>query len=144
MTDKGTRQARFALAAVALLLVICVAVDIYLLMATPLTPAQLVLGLVIQAALWMTAIAVFWTWLETRVLHPLRVLAEDMDLMVHGNAPSGTELPAGHALGRLPNALDALGDELARARADTTKAMDAAFAGGTAQCTLGGDSAGPE
>jgi DNA polymerase III epsilon subunit len=126
MTDKGTRQARFALAAVALLLVVSVAVDIYLLMTTTLTPAQLVLGLVIQAALWMTAIAVFWTWLETRVLHPLRVLAEDMDLMVHGNAPSGTELPAGHALGRLPRALDALGDELARARADTTKAMDAA------------------
>ena len=57
MTDKGTRQVRLALAAVALLLVVCVAVDIYLLMTTTLSPAQLVLGLVIQAALWVTAIA---------------------------------------------------------------------------------------
>jgi DNA polymerase III epsilon subunit len=53
-------------------------------------------------------------------------LEDDIDLIVHGNTPHTAEAPAGHALGRLPDALNRLGDELSRSRADTTKAMDSA------------------
>lgn len=126
MLGSGTRQVRSALALVALLVVACIAADVYLLMAWKLGASQLVLALVIQGALLMAAIALFWTWLETRILHPLRVLEDDIDLIVHGNPPHGSQPPAGHALGSLPDALDRLAGELSRARLDTAKAMDSA------------------
>ncbi len=53
----GSRQARIALASLALLLVACLSVDIYLLMGARLSAPRLVLVLVIQGALLMVAIA---------------------------------------------------------------------------------------
>ncbi|HEY5645227.1 MAG TPA: hypothetical protein VIS76_04770, partial [Pseudomonadales bacterium] len=82
MLGNGSRQARSALAMVALLLVACIVVDVYLLLGLKLGASQLVLALVIEGALLMAAIALFWTWLETRILHPLRVLEDDIDLIV--------------------------------------------------------------
>jgi DNA polymerase-3 subunit epsilon len=123
---KGARGTRSALAGLALLLVGCIAVDIYLLMVSKLGASQMVLALLIQGSLLMAAIAMFWTWLETRILHPLRVLEEDIDLAVHGSPPHGAQPPAGHALGRLPEALNRLAEALSRARVDTTKAMHSA------------------
>ena len=122
----GPRQARIGLACLALLLVACFAVDIYLLMAARLSVPQLVLVLVIEAALLMVAIALTWTWLETRILHPLRILQDDIDVIVHGNPLHSPEPPAGHGLGGLPDAVTRLAAELSRARVDTGKAMHSA------------------
>ena len=122
----GARQARIALASLAVLLVACIAVDIYLLLASQLSAPQLVLVLLIQAALLMVAIALIWTWLETRILHPLRMLEDDIDVIIHGNPLHSPEPPAGHGLGSLPQAVNRLAGELSRARVDTTKAMHSA------------------
>ena len=81
MGDPGFRQARIALASLALLVVAGFAVDIYLVMAARLDAAQLVLVLVIQGVLSMAAIAWIWTRLETRILQPLRMLQDDIDVM---------------------------------------------------------------
>ena len=89
----GARLARWALAALALLVVLFVAVSIYVLTSAELGAAQLELALVIQGALLLAAIALFWTWLETRILRPLQVLEGDLELAVHGNAPRGAHLP---------------------------------------------------
>ena len=122
----GPRQARMALASLALLLVACFAVDMYLLMAARLSAPQLVLVLLIEAALLMVAIALIWTWLETRILHPMRMLHDDIDVIVHGNPLHSPEPPAGHGLGGLPDAVNRLAAELSRARMDTSKAMHSA------------------
>ncbi len=126
MTAGGAPQVRLLLAALALLLVTCLAVDVYLLTVSSLSASQLVLVLLVEGALLMAAIALFWTWLETRILYPLRVLEDDIDLIVHGNPHHSPEPPAGHALGSLPDAVDRLAGELARVRVDTRKAMDSA------------------
>ena len=125
----GALRARALLGTLALILVSFIAVDVTVLLADDLTPAQMALGLVLQAALLVAVIALFWTWLETRILHPLRVLEDDVDLIVHGNPGHSAEPPAGHALGTLPDAVNRLAVEHARARADTTKAMESARAG---------------
>ena len=122
----GPRQARIGLAALAVLLVACFAVDIYLLMAARLSAPQLVLVLLIEAALLMVAIALTWTWLETRIFHPLRMLQDDIDVIVHGSPLHSPEAPPGHGLGGLPDAVDRLAGELWRARVDTGKAMHSA------------------
>ena len=122
----GSRQVRIALASLALLLVACLAVDIYLLMGARLSAPRLVLVLVIQGALLMVAIALIWTWLETRILHPLRMLQDDIDVIIHGNPLHSPEPPAGHGLGSLPDAVSGLAAELSRARVDTSKAMHSA------------------
>jgi len=122
----GARQARLLLAALALLVVVCIAVVVYLLMASSLSASQLVLVLVIQGALLVAAVALFWAWLETRMLHPLRLLEDDIDLIVHGNPYHSAEPPAGHALGSLPDAVNRLAAERSRARVDTSKAMHSA------------------
>jgi len=116
------------LAALALLVLTGTAVDVYLLTASTLGASQLVLVLVGQGALLVAAVAVIWAWLETRVLRPLRVLEDDIDLIVHGNPHHSAEPPAGHALGSLPDAVNRLAEERARARVDTTKAMHSARA----------------
>ncbi len=126
MTGGGPRQLRYLLAALALLVVACLAVDVYLLTASTLSASQLVLGLLVQGVLLLAAIAFFWTWLETRILHPLRVLEDDIDLIVHGNPHHSPEPPAGHALGSLPDAVDCLAGAFSRARVDTSKAMHSA------------------
>ncbi len=126
MTGGGARQGRLLLAALALLVVAGLAVDVYLLTTSTLSGSQLVLVLLVQGALLLAAIALFWTWLETRILHPLRVLEDDIGLIVHGNPHHRPEPPAGHALGSLPDAVDGLAEELSRARVDTTKAMHSA------------------
>lgn len=122
----GAPRARWLLAGLALLLVACIVIDVYLLLGTSLTASQMVLALVLEAALLMAAIAIFWTWLETRLLHPLRVLEDDIDLLTRGNPGHSTEPPAGHALGSLPDAVNRLGQAYARARVDTAKAMESA------------------
>ncbi len=119
---------RLLLAALALLVLAGIAVDVYLLLASSLSAAQLVLVMVGQGALLMAAVALFWTWLETRMLRPLRVLEDDIDLIVHGNPHHSAEPPTGHALGSLPEAVNRLAEERARARVDTTKAMHSARA----------------
>jgi DNA polymerase III epsilon subunit len=101
-------------------------VDIYLLMGARLSAPRLVLVLVIQGALLMVAIALIWTWLETRILHPLRMLHDDIDVIIHGNPLHNPEPPAGHGLGSLPDAVNRLAAELSRARVDTSKAMHSA------------------
>lgn len=118
--------ARALLAGLALLVVVCIVVDVYLILALRLSPSQLVLALVLQAVLLVAVIALCWTWLETRLLHPLRVLEDDIDLLVHGNPAHSTEPPAGHALGTLPEAVNRLAEAHARARVDTAKAMESA------------------
>jgi DNA polymerase III epsilon subunit len=123
---RAAGQVRGLLAALALLVVACLAVDVYLLLVAKLGVSQMVLALVIQGALLMAAIALFWTWLETRVLHPLRVLEDDIGLITHGNPLQNSQPPAGHALGSLPDAVNRLAEELTRARLDTAKAMDSA------------------
>jgi DNA polymerase-3 subunit epsilon len=122
-------RARLLLGGLALLLVACVAADIYLLLGARLTPSQMALALVLQAVLLVAAVALLWTWLETRLLHPLRVLEDDIDLLVHGNPDHSAEPPAGHALGGLPDAVNRLGQAHARARVDTAKAMESARSG---------------
>jgi DNA polymerase III epsilon subunit len=114
------------LGGLALLLVACIGVDVYLILGARLSPSQLALTLVLEAVLLIAAIALYWTWLETRVLHPLRVLEEDIDLLVHGHPGHGAQPPAGHALGRLPEAVGRLAEAHARAREDTAKAMESA------------------
>ncbi len=94
MTGGGPRQLRLLLAALALLVVACLAVDVYLLIASTLSASQLVLVLLVQGALLMAAMAFFWSWLETRILQPLRVLEDDIDLIVHGNPHHHPEPPA--------------------------------------------------
>jgi len=126
MTGSGSRQGRVALASLALLVVACIAVDIYLVMTSRLSDPQMVLVLVLQAALLMAAIALIWTWLETRVLHPLTMLKDDIDVIIHGNPHHSPEPLAGHGLGSLPDAINRLAGELSRARVDTTKAMHSA------------------
>jgi len=74
VTGGGAQQGRLLLAALALLVVAGLAVDLYLLTTSTLSGPQLVLVLLVQGALLLAAIALFWTWLETRILHPLRVL----------------------------------------------------------------------
>jgi len=122
----GARRVRTLLGGLALLLVACVATNVYLLLGSGLTPAQMALLLVLEAALLVAVIALFWTWLETRILHPLRVLEDDVDLIVHGNPQHSAEPPAGHALGGLADAVNRLAVEHARARLDTAKAMQSA------------------
>lgn len=124
--SSGTLQARAALAALALLLLIFVATDVYLLMTSTLSASQLVLVLVIQGALLMAGIALLWTWLETRILHPLRMLQDDIDVIIHGNPAHSPEPPEGHGLGSLPDAVNRLAQALSRARVDTTKTMHSA------------------
>jgi nitrate/nitrite-specific signal transduction histidine kinase len=113
--SSGTLQARAALAALALLLLISIATDVYLLMASTLSASQLVLVLVIQGALLMAGIALLWTWLETRILHPLRMLQDDIDVIIHGNPAHSPEPPEGHGLGSLPDAVNRLAQALSRA-----------------------------
>jgi len=122
----GPRQARIGFASLALLLVACFGVDIYLLMAARLSAPQLVLVLLIEAALLMVAIALTWTWLETRIFHSLRMLQDDIDVIVHGNPLHSPEPPPGHGLGGLPDAVNRLAGELSRARVDIGKAMHSA------------------
>ena len=55
MTGGGSHQGRVALASLALLVVACIAVDIYLVMTSRLSDPQMVLVLVLQAALLMAA-----------------------------------------------------------------------------------------
>ena len=124
----GALPVRALLGTLALILVICIAADVYLLLGSRLSHSQMALGLVLQAALLVAVIALFWTWLETRILHPLRVLEDDVNLIVQGNPQHSAELPAGHALGNLPDAVNRLAVEHARARVDTTKAMESARA----------------
>lgn len=128
MSGESARRARLLLAIPALLLVAAIAADIYLLLGAGTSPSRMVLVLVIQGVVLITAIALFWTWLETRVLHPLRTLEDDIDLIVHGNPHHSPEPPAGHGLGTLPDAVNRLAIELSRWRLDTGKAMDSARA----------------
>jgi DNA polymerase III epsilon subunit len=121
-------RVRVLLAIPAGLVLVCIAVDIYLLLAVNLDAARLVLVLVIQGVLLITSIVLFWTWLETRVLHPLRALEDDIDLIVHGNPHHSPEPPPGHGLGTLPGAVTRLAAELSRWRTDTSKAMESARA----------------
>ncbi|NIM28185.1 MAG: hypothetical protein GTO67_12535 [Gammaproteobacteria bacterium] len=125
----GASTARVLLGGLALLLVVCIAIDVYLILGARLSPSQLVLTLVLEAVLLVAAIALYWTWLETRVLHPLRVLEEDIDLLVHGHPGEEAQPPVGHALGGLPAAVKRLADAHARARVDTAKAMESARSG---------------
>jgi DNA polymerase III epsilon subunit len=126
VSRETARRVRVLLAVPAGLVLACIVLDIYLLLATNLSPARLVLVLVIQGVVLITAIALFWTWLETRVLHPLRTLEDDIDLIVHGNPHHNAEPPMGHGLGTLPEAVNRLAAELSRWRLDTTKAMESA------------------
>jgi len=122
----GRQPARWLLAALALLLVGCLIVNGFLLFAAHLVAAQLVLVLVIETIVLVAAVALFWTWLETRALHPMRVLSDDIDLIVDGNLHHRSQPPAGHALAALPDAVNRLADAYARARLDTAKAMASA------------------
>ncbi len=128
MSRETARRVRLLLAIPAGLVLACIVLDIYLLLAASLSPARLVLVLVIQGVILITAIALFWTWLETRVLHPLRALEDDIDLIAHGNPHHTAEPPAGHGLGTLPEAVNRLAAELSRWRLDTSKAMESARA----------------
>lgn len=122
-------RVRSLLGVLALLVVGSVVTTVYLVLATELSASQIALALVLEAVLLVAVIALVWTWLETRILHPLRLLEDDVDLMVHGNPGHSAEPPTGHALGGLPDAINRLAGEHARARVDTAKAMESARAG---------------
>jgi len=120
---------RLAFAVLALVVIACLAADVYLLLAVELGRSQMALALAVEAVLLIAAVALVWVWIETRLLRPLRTLEDDVELMAHGNPGHASEPVAGHALGGLPAAINRLSSEFARARMDTVKAMESAHAG---------------
>ncbi len=127
--SRAALRVRSLLGVLALLVVGSISANVYLVLGTELSPSQLALALVLEAVVLVAGIALVWTWLETRILHPLRVLEDDVDLVVHGNPGHSAEPPAGHGLGGLPDAVNRLAGEFARVRVETAKAMESARAG---------------
>jgi len=80
----------------------------------------------IELLITVAILAVFWTWLETRVFRPLRRLAEDISIVARTNPGHQPVLNANHRLGSLPFVIDELTRELLRARNEIEKAMQAA------------------
>lgn len=73
-------------------------------------------------------IAAAWAWFELHLLRPLRGIADDVAVVTHGNIHHGLRVRDGHALGRLPEAVDELVRDYRQARNDTAKAMETASA----------------
>lgn len=82
------------------------------------------LGLLVTFAVF----AAILVWFEQRLFMPLRVLSEQVELMVRSNPALKPRIPDTHELGPLPAAIDQLGKALLTTRTDMSKAMQAAAA----------------
>jgi len=109
-----------ALVSVSLLVAVVLVVDD--------TVARELVGVVLvgELVLILAALALVWSWLQLRLLRPLRRVADDVHLVAHGNATH--ECVDTHDLGALPANVNELAQRYARARHDTAKAMATASA----------------
>ncbi len=119
---------RLWLLALALSIGLSFAVHAWLILAGRIGPELLALVFLAEAALIITGLALLWAWLELRIFRAVRWLTADVGIITHGNPGHESDLPVGHGLGPLPEAVNRLAREYSRARHDTAKAMATASA----------------
>jgi DNA polymerase-3 subunit epsilon len=123
-----TRPHAVAVGAVAGLACGTLSLNAWLVIGTEIGLRVLALVFVLEALAVAAGAALAWAWLEQRVFRPLRMLADDVRLITHGNPAHRIELPDGHQLGRLSESVDTLALEFARARSETIKVIETAGA----------------
>ena len=124
---KGTRS-QLTLLAFSVALVAVFGVNAWLLLATEITPAAMVLILAAELFLLLSVIWVAHTFLQLRLFQPMLLLQDQFKLLTHGDADHQFDLPAQHYLGDLPDIAQDLGHALVRERHQTALAIDAATA----------------
>jgi len=82
-----------------------------------------VLALAAAAAALVAVLAVLWAWLDRALVQPLAALERGARVMERSHPGHALELPEGHLLGRLPEAVHALGAGLHRARSEIARAL---------------------
>ena len=123
-----TRPHAVAVGAIAGLACGTLILNAWLVVGTEIGLRVLALVFVLEALAVAAGAALAWAWLEQRVFRPLRMLADDVGLITHGNSAHRIELPDGHQLGRLSESVDTLALEFARARSETIKIIETAAA----------------
>ena len=123
-----TRPHAVAVGAIAGLACGTLILNAWLVVGTEIGLRVLALVFVLEALAVAAGAALAWAWLEQRVFRPLRMLADDVGLITHGNPAHRIELPDGHQLGRLSESVDTLALEFARARSETIKIIETAAA----------------
>lgn len=93
-------------------------------------PAVSLVALVVLAAALSSFIvlAIAWIWLENKTLGPMRLLAREAMRFAQGESTRITPAPAGHQLGELPEAVQALARSLLRRQHESRKAIESALA----------------
>jgi DNA polymerase-3 subunit epsilon len=109
--------------AVGLAVVAALGASIGLVVTGAVGPDLLVLLLVVDLALILSALALAWAWVQLRVERPVRRLVDDLHLIAFGNPEHRCSVEPGHALGSLPESVDSLAAEFMRARTEMAKAM---------------------
>ncbi len=66
---------------------------------------------------------VLWRRIETTILRPLASVKRGADIIMQTHAVHDLELPANHRLGAVPDAIHALGDEIAKSRNEIARAL---------------------
>ncbi|WP_207060939.1 exonuclease domain-containing protein [Motiliproteus sp. SC1-56] len=84
---------------------------------------QALAALLGAAALMLLLQAVCAGWLRSRLFRPLRGLERGNEIILKTHAAHDLELPRHHLLGRLPEQIHALGDEIARGRNEIASAL---------------------
>lgn len=110
-------------AAMSLLLLGLFAWDVWLLIYHDLNTVELIMLFAVQGIAVSALVFAIAALLEVRLLRPLRMLTDQVRVLANADLEHRMQLPEGHALGKLPACVEALGLALARARHDTSRAM---------------------
>ena len=119
-------QNHYLLAAGAVAIMAELALVVWLALTQQLSATQWILVLGLGLLVTLSVFAAILVWFEQRLFMPLRVLSEQIELMVGSNPALKPRMPDTHALGSLPAAIDELGKALLTTRTDMSKAMQAA------------------
>ncbi len=86
--------------------------------------SSLFIWIVVALVLVFAAVQlVLWRRIETTILRPLASVKRGADIIMQTHAVHELELPANHGLGAVPEAIHALGDEIAKSRREIARAL---------------------
>jgi DNA polymerase-3 subunit epsilon len=104
----------------------CSSLLVLFLAGAPALRSQLSVVLALTACGTAAIIFVLFIVLHALVLKPLEILDREVRIIAHVDPGHALELPGGHLLGELPNAVSGLGEALMRAKREAAEAVSAA------------------
>jgi len=122
----GSRHIGFAIAAIAVLIVLQAAVNLWLLDRGSTSPGEWILIVTLELLAILAALAILWAWLERKLLRPLKRLTEEVEIISRSNPAHTPTLIDTEQLGSLPHAVNELAQRFLRNTNEMQKAMRAA------------------